>query len=327
MSSRRRLDFFPGNRSRAKGISVLVAGLFWALMASSSVSAGESGAVPVFSGDRAMSLLQAQCELGPRMPGSVGNTKLREMIVGMAREQGFAVHSLCFEATDPLSGEPIQVCNIVVSAGPEGGERLWLGAHYDTRPVSDQDALPELRTIPLTGANDGASGVAVLLHLLEILGANPPPGGVDLLFFDGEDSGLTGNAEGFCLGSRHLAQTWRDFGNPLSRGNPRGLIVLDMVGKKNLQIPMEAYAAVNAPEWTETVFQRAEKLGLGAFVPQRGPAIYDDHVPFLQQGIPAVDLIDFDFPEWHTTGDTPEVCSGASLEEVGRLMVDLIYRP
>jgi glutaminyl-peptide cyclotransferase len=274
-----------------------------------------------------MSLLRAQCELGPRMPGSVGNTKLREMIVGMAREQGFAVHSLCFEATDPLSGEPIQVCNIVVSAGPEGGERLWLGAHYDTRPVSDQDALPELRTIPLTGANDGASGVAVLLHLLEILGANPPPGGVDLLFFDGEDSGLTGNAEGFCLGSRHLAQTWRDFGNPLSRGNPRGLIVLDMVGKKNLQIPMEAYAAVNAPEWTETVFQRAEKLGLGAFVPQRGPAIYDDHVPFLQQGIPAVDLIDFDFPEWHTTGDTPEVCSGASLEEVGRLMVDLIYRP
>jgi acetylornithine deacetylase/succinyl-diaminopimelate desuccinylase-like protein len=151
------------------------------------------------------------------MPGSAGNEKLREMIVGMARKQGFAAHSLCFDATDPLSGEPIPVCNIVVSVGPEDGDRLWLGAHYDTRPVSDQDARPELRSIPLIGANDGASGVAVLMHLLEILGANPPPGGVDLLFFDGEDSGLTGNSDGFCLGSRHLARTCREFGNPLSR--------------------------------------------------------------------------------------------------------------
>lgn len=288
---------------------------------------GESAGMADFSGDRAMELLTAQCDLGPRTPGSMGNRRLREMIVDLAQKHGFKAHCLCFEATDPMSGEPIQICNIVVSVGPEGGERLWLGAHYDTRPVSDLDADPEKRSNPLTGANDGASGVAVLLHLIEILGVNPPSQGVDFLFFDGEDSGLAGNPTGFCLGSRHLAATCRDFGNPLSRGTPRGVIVLDMVGEKNLQIPMEGYSAVNAPEWTEAVFDRAARLGLAAFVPQRGHTVYDDHVPFLEQGIPAVDLIDFDFPEWHTTGDTPDICSSASLEEVGQLMLDFIYHP
>lgn len=282
---------------------------------------------PLFSGERALELLRDQCELGPRPPGSEGNRRLREMILGMAQEQGLNAYSLCFEAADPMSDKILQICNIVVSAGPEGGQRLWLGAHYDTRPISDHDPDPAKRALPLVGANDGASGVAVLLHLMEILGANPPPAGVDLLFFDGEDSGLAGDSTGFCLGSRHLASTCRQFGNPLSLGSPRGVIVLDMVGKKNLQIPMEAYSAVNAPAWTEAVFARAERLGLAAFVPEQGPAVYDDHVPFLEQGIPAVDLIDFDFPQWHTSGDTPEVCSEASLGEVGRLMVDLIYRP
>lgn len=302
----------------------LLAGLLCLLLAIPGFG-GESAGTPEFSGDRAMELLTVQCDLGPRTPGSLGNRRLREMIGDLARKHGFKAHSLCFEATGPMSGEPVQICNIVVSVGPEGGERLWLGAHYDTRPVSDLDADPEKRLTPLVGANDGASGVAVLLHLIEILGVHPPPQGVDFLFFDGEDSGLAGNPSGFCLGSRHLAATCRDFGNPLAQGTPRGVIVLDMVGKKNLQIPMESYSAVNAPEWTEAVFDRAVRLGLDAFVPQRGHAVYDDHVPFLEQGIPALDLIDFDFAEWHTTGDTPDVCSGASLEEVGRLMVDLIY--
>jgi hypothetical protein len=282
---------------------------------------------PEFSGARAMELLVAQCELGPRIPGSEANQALRDMIVEMARAHGLAVQTLCFDAADPLSGDPLRLCNVVVSAGPEGGERLWLGAHFDTRPISDHDPDPDLRATPLTGANDGASGVAVLLHLIEIMGSAPPPQGIDLLFFDGEDSGQAGDAGSFCLGSSHLASTWSDFGNPLAKGRPRGLIVLDMVGEKDLRIPMEAYSLTNAPEWTREVFERAELLGLGAFVPEPGTGVYDDHVPFLAQGIPAVDLIDFDFPQWHTTADTPDVCSAASLDEVGILMVDLIYRP
>ena len=326
MSSRKPLKIGVRGISSRGVFPALLPGLLCALLAVPAIC-GESAGTPDFSGDRAMELLKAQCDLGPRTPGSAGNRQLREMIVNLAQKQGFHAHALCFDSTDPMSGEPIPVCNIVVSAGPEGGERLWLGAHYDTRPVCDLDADPEKRSTPLVGANDGASGVAILLHLIEILGATPPLQGVDFLFFDGEDSGLAGKPDGFCLGSRHLAATCRDFGNPLSPGTPRGVIILDMVGKKNLRIPMEAYSAVNAPDWTEAVFDRAERLGLAAFVPQRGPAIYDDHVPFLEQGIPAVDLIDFDFPQWHTTGDTPDICSQESLAEVGRLMVDLIYRP
>jgi hypothetical protein len=292
-----------------------------------SAARGQAAGPPEFSGDRAMELLVAQCDLGPRTPGSEGNRRLREMITAEAHRLGLASSVLCFEGVDPLSGDPIEICNIVVSAGPEGGERLWVGAHFDTRPISDHDQDPARRAEPLVGANDGASGVAVLLHLMEIMGATGPPAGVDLLFFDGEDSGRAGDSSGFCLGSRRLAATWSDFGSPLSRGTPRGLVVLDMVGEKDLRIPMEAISLANAPEWTEHVFARAAALGLPAFVPEQGRPVYDDHVPFLQQGIPAVDLIDFDFPQWHTTGDTPAICSAASLAQVGRLMVDLIYGP
>ncbi len=316
-----------GGGIRIPWISLWLAAGGLGIFLNAPVVCGEIEGVTEFSGARAMEFINIQCDMGPRTPGSAGNLQLREMIVEMAREHGLEVNTLCFDAIDPISEREVQLCNVIVSAGPPGGERLWLGAHYDTRPISDHDDDPKLRSTPLAGANDGASGVAVLLHLMEIMANDPPPQGVDLMFFDGEDSGLSGDPSGFCLGSRRLAATCRDFANPLSRGTPRGVVVLDMIGKKNLQVPMEGYSLVNAPAWTAAIFERAAKLGLGAFVPERGPGVYDDHVPFLEQGIPAVDLIDFDFPQWHTTADTPDICSGASLAQVGRLMVDLIYNP
>ena len=283
--------------------------------------------VPAFSGERALALVQEQCDLGPRHPGSPGIVALRELIRERAEAAGLAFHRLPFTEPDPRGGPDLVSWNLVVSAGPPGGERLWLGAHYDTRPVSDMDADPALRDRPLVGANDGGSGVAVLLHLIELMGQVPPPQGVDLLFFDAEDSGLPAAADTYCLGSRHLARTWQDFGSPLAEGRPRGLVVLDMVGDKDLRIPMERYSLARAPAWTREVFDRAQELGLEAFEPRPGRAVIDDHLPFLEAGIPAVDLIDFDFPAWHTTGDTPEACSAASLGQVGRLVTDLVYRP
>lgn len=273
-----------------------------------------------------MEHLTAQTDLGPRPPGSKALADLRRMITELARAHGLRAVTLCFDAVDPQTGDPVEICNIVVQAGPEGGERLWLGAHYDTRPVSDQDPDPERRAVPIIGANDGASGVAVLMHLMEIMGDKPPTEGVDLLFFDGEDSGVSGDPRSFCLGSARLAATWQDFGNPLATGTPSGLIVLDMVGRKGLAIRQEAYSLGSSPEWTLAVFARADELGLTAFIPERGTPVFDDHIPFIEAGIPAVDLIDFDFPEWHTTADLPEACSPESLEQVGRLVTDLIYR-
>ena len=221
----------------------------------------------------------------------------------------------------------IEAGNVVVSAGPSGGERLWLGAHYDTRPWADRDPVPGRRNQPVIGANDGGSGTAVLLHLIELLGATPPPQGVDLIFFDAEDSGQAHDAAGFCLGSRHLVETLGDFGHPLSTGTPRGLVLLDMVGEADARIPQEGYSLEYAPEWTAFVFARAAALGLAVFEASPGRPVFDDHVAFLGAGIPAVDLIDFEYPQWHTADDTPAWCSAVTLGQVGRLVTNLTYRP
>ncbi len=283
---------------------------------------------PVFDGDRAMELLVEQVEIGPRTPGSPGNLLLRERIIEKARQGGLRVATHIFEANMPMGNSPVQLCNVIVSAGPAGSEagaRLWLGAHFDTRPICDRDPDPTLQGQPLAGANDGASGVAVLLHLMELLAETPPAVGVDLIFFDGEDSGLSGDPGTYCIGSQRLASTLGDFDNPLSGVGCEGLILLDMIGDKDLFIPMEGYSIRNAPEFTRRVFRRALALDLPAFSMTQGPSVFDDHVPFLQQGIPAVDLIDFDFPKWHTTRDTPDACSAASLQQVGHLVTDLVY--
>ena len=273
-----------------------------------------------------MTWLEAQCDLGPRPPGSPALERLRRLIEAHADSLGLPCRRQCFTTADPLGGATIEVCNLIVSCGPAGGARLWFGAHYDTRPIADKDPDPDRRDQPILGANDGASGVAVLLHLMELLAEAPPARGVDLLFFDGEDSGPAGDHEGFCLGSRHLAATWRDFGSPLAGGDPRALVLLDMVGKRNLDIGMEGFSYRYAREFTLAVFDRAVALGLGAFRPEPALPVYDDHVPFLEAGIPAVNLIDFDYPPWHTHADTPEQCDAASLAQVGRLVASLAWR-
>jgi len=289
----------------------------------------QAGAPPVFDGDRAMALLVKQTEMGPRTPGSSGNLLLRNTIISKAEKGNLRVKTHIFESVMPMGSSPVELCNVIVSAGPEGcsaGARLWLGAHFDTRPVCDRDPDSSLHEQPLVGANDGASGVAVLMHLMELLAANEPDVGVDLIFFDGEDSGLSGDPFTYCLGSQRLASTLGEFGNPLNSECCDGLILLDMIGDRDLFIPMEGYSLRNAPEFTKKVFQRAAELGLPAFSMTPGQTVFDDHVPFLQRGIPAVDLIDFSFPHWHTTSDTPESCSPGSLSQVGHLVTDLVYR-
>ncbi|MCP4291926.1 MAG: M28 family peptidase [bacterium] len=286
--------------------------------------------IPDFSGQEAMEFLVTQCELGPRIPGSEANLALRNLIVSKARKLKLSVTVHAFQTEMPMGNSPVELGNIIVSAGERDfspGTRFWLGAHYDTRPISDRDPDPGNHSKSIDGANDGASGVAVLWHLMDILAENPPSMGVDLLFFDGEDSGTSGQLNSFCIGSQKLASTMGDFDNPLEAASCRGLIVLDMIGDKDLFVPMEGYSLRNAPEFTRFIFQRAVNLGLPGFSMTPGRAVFDDHVPFLQQGIPAVDLIDFDYSVWHTQGDVPSACSPASLQQVGDLLIDVIYRP
>ncbi|MDD3642746.1 MAG: M28 family peptidase, partial [Candidatus Krumholzibacteria bacterium] len=171
---------------------------------------------------------------------------------------------------------------------------------------------------PIPGANDGASGVAVLLEIARLLGRHEPPVGVDIVLFDGEDSGETGAAADWCLGSAHFARNLRGY-------RPFAAIVIDMIGDRDLDIPMESYSLAAAPALLGELYDIASGLGYAQFRRERGPAIIDDHLPLIRAGLPAVDLIDFDYPWWHTLDDTPDKCSPRSLEAVGRVLVEYLW--
>lgn len=280
---------------------------------------GSEAAIPVFDADRAWEHLEKQVSFGPRDPGSEGHAACLDWMLEHLREHADAVRPHSFVFADPYSDRTIQATNVLASFRPELEPRIAIAAHWDTRPRADRDPDPARRDEPILGANDGGSGTAVLLALAEILAENPPPVGVDLLLFDAEDWGEEGDPDHYLIGSRRYVQD-----HP--RYRPRALVLLDLVGDADLNIPMEAYSLQAAPSLTRMVFQRAMALGLPAFSPVRGPAVLDDHVPFLQAGIPAVNLIDFDYPQWHTTADTLDACSPESLDQLGTLVLHLLWR-
>jgi hypothetical protein len=270
-----------------------------------------------FDEQRAFALLERQCEFGPRHPGSPGAAAALEFMRQHLAQHADRVLEHGFDWQDPYQPRVVRLTNLMASFRPELKRRIAFAAHWDTRPRADQETDPAKREQPILGANDGASGVAVLLALAEILDAQAPELGVDLLFFDAEDYGREGDAEHYLIGSRRFV-----LDHPQYR--PEALILLDMVGDADLRIPMERYSLDRAPELTQRVFALAVELGLSAFDPRPGRAVFDDHVPFLQSGTPALDLIDLDYDAWHTLGDTPDRCSPASLGQVGRLLLAVI---
>jgi Zn-dependent M28 family amino/carboxypeptidase len=200
-------------------------------------------------------------------------------------------------------------------------ERILLCAHWDTRPYADQDPDPQKRTRPILGANDGASGVAVLLEVARVLRQIPPVKGVDIVLFDGEDygRGFNGDTSDYFLGARRFAA--------VNKGKyaPRLGILLDMIGDKDLTIYYEGNSNRTYPDHVARVWQAAAVLGYKQFIRQGKYTISDDHIPLLEAGIPCIDLIDFDYPPWHTAGDTPDKCSPQSLKSVGDVVLKVVY--
>lgn len=186
-----------------------------------------------------------------------------------------------------------------------------LSAHWDTRPVADRERDPVRRRMPIVGANDGASGVAVLLELARLFRQQRPRVGVIFAFFDGEDAGT--DKGGYCLGSQYLADHL-----PAALRFEKG-INLDMVGDRDLNIPLESYSWQLARPLALEIWKVGSLLYPEIFRAVRGREVFDDHVPFLKREIPYVNLIDFDYPYWHTLEDTEDKCSAASLERVGRV--------
>jgi len=280
--------------------------------------------VPRFDEDHAFSYLVAQCDFGPRNPGSDGYYACLDYLITELDQSANEIILQDFSYQERRYNKQYNLENIIARFNPDSEFQTVISAHWDTRPWADQEDLRQDRDQPIIGANDGASGVAILLELAKIMGENPPPIGVNLVFFDGEDLGVPGENETYCQGSRFFAKNL-----PIPR--PDEAINLDMVGDKQLVLPIERYSLEYHPELVRHLWDRAKDMGLDAFIGRVDYAIYDDHIPLNEiAGIPSIDLIDFKYPNsyanfWHTMNDIPENCSEESLGQVGALMVDYIY--
>lgn len=280
--------------------------------------------VPRFDEDHAFSYLVAQCDFGPRNPGSDGYYACLDYLITELDQSANEIILQDFSYQEQRYNKLYNLRNIIARFNPDSEFQTVISAHWDTRPWADQEGLRQERDQPIIGANDGASGVAILLELAKIMGETPPPIGVNLVFFDGEDLGVAGENETYCQGSRFFAKNL-----PIPR--PNEAINLDMVGDKQLVLPIERYSLEYHPKLVRHLWDRAKEMGLDAFIGRVDYAIYDDHIPLNEiAGIPSIDIIDFKYPNsyanfWHTMNDIPENCSEESLGQVGDLMVDYIY--
>ena len=275
-----------------------------------------------FSGQRTMAFLEKICALGPRPSGSDGMVRQRTLLVEHFREAGGTVTGQAFEIRDRRTGQPVHMENLIVEWHPDRPERVLLGAHFDTRPFPDRDPVNPRGVF--IGANDGASGVAVLMELAAAMPSLRGPVGVDFVLFDAEEY-VFRPREPYCLGSNFFARQYvadRQAGRPRCRY--RAGVVVDMVADRNLELWQEMHSV----EWPDTkpivdaIWDVARRRGTRQFVARPKHTIEDDHVPLrVIGGIPTCDIIDFDYPQWHTTADTPEHCSGESLEAVGGVLL------
>jgi glutaminyl-peptide cyclotransferase len=264
-------------------------------------------------GDRMLADVHRLCEFGPRPAGSRAGRRQREFLAGHFRDCGAAVEFQPFVALDPLGGMPRACANLIASWGAGHPARRLIGAHGDTRPWSECDPDPARRRESFLGANDGASGIAVLMELARLLGAGGLPGrGAVLAAFDAEEL-VYDEAGDYCLGSRHYAAAL----DPAA--TPEGAIVVDMVGAPDTHFDRELYGYLSAPGLVEDVWSLAGELGVPGFRDDLGRAVEDDHLPLLHAGIPAALVIGFDDPRWHTTGDVPGRCSADRLAGVARV--------
>lgn len=280
----------------------------------------EAGEQKIFDGEHAYQILKQQCDFGPRDPGSIGHRQCLAFLENELRLHTSRVHLQKFKHYIKGLQKIVPLTNIIASFAPivETDRRMLLCAHWDTRPWADMDPQISNRGIPILGANDGASGVAVLVSLARIFAQDPPPVRVDIVLFDGEDAGIPGDNLTYCLGSQHFAKS-------IKHPDYERAVLLDMVGDADQQFAKERYSAVHLQRYVDHVWDRAAHLGLTMFTHQIGPEIFDDHRPLIDVGIPCINIIDFDYAFWHTVQDTPDKCRPASLQNIGDLLIDLIY--
>lgn len=283
------------------------------------LSSCQSQVIPEFNEKNAFQHLEKQCEFGARVPGTEAHLKCRDDLVATLQKYADRVMQQPFQAVMEQNKSTVTCYNIIANFNSSNTHRILLCAHWDSRPWADRDPDPANHNKPVPGASDGASGVAVLLEIARIITITPPNYGVDMVFFDAEDFGAYGQNSSWALGSKQFAQ------NSVRNYHPEFAILLDLIGDADQQLYMEQNSYQYARKFVDRVWKIAAHLGIPEFIPEVKFDVYDDHLNLLEIGIPAIDIIDFEYPYWHTVEDTPDKCSPKSLGNVGRVLLGVLY--
>lgn len=285
-------------------------------------------AAPV-DGERAMEDIRTQCSFGPRIPGTEGHAACRDWIKAQIAETGLVVWEQSFPATLPLTGAEVIGWNIwgippgFVSEMTDAADKLddsimLLSAHWDTRPVADNEPRGSSRE-PFLGANDGGSGVALALEIVRSLKGTPLEGRVALAFYDAEDSGVQKRPESWCLGSQYAAEHLPAWFSKVKLG-----INLDMVGARGTRLMKEGYSLEAQPREVERLWRTGRALAPGIFVDDVYGDVIDDHYAFIKKGLPYINVIGLPYEHWHRAGDKPEACDPRVMSQIGLVIVEFI---
>ena len=299
-----------------------------ALLALGACDKTQTAASTPFDGEAARGYVKTQLDFGARVPGTDAARKAGDWIAAEMRQRADTVIEQRWNHVT-AKGDTLPLRNIFARFRPQATTRILYVTHWDSRPVSDQAEDPARRSLPVPGANDGASGVALFIALGDVLKKTPPTVGVDLLFVDGEDYGTFGPPDvDVLLGSTYFAA------NMPAGYQPIFGVLFDMIGDADLEIPQEGNSLERAPEVVSRVWDTAAKLGYQRYFPPRdGGAITDDHIPLLDKGLRVVDVIDINYlgppgsskPNYHhTPDDTLDKVSARSLKIVGDVAMALI---
>ena len=278
---------------------------------------------PLFCGENAFQHLIKQCSFGPRNPGSEGHKNTLNYYLNTFKGLADTVFTQSFEDEMPRTRAKVKMNNVIAQFNRESNKQIMISAHWDTRPWADTGSIMK-KEMPILGANDGASGVAVIIELAYIFKQNPPPIGVSLVLFDAEDYGVPGDSWTYCKGSQYFARNL-----PISY--PEYGINIDMIADRQPEFYIERISYQQNASLVLELWELSEELGLKAFKKQAKDSIFDDHVPLYEiAGIPAINIIDFDYPNdktnyWHTHNDIVQNCSPNGLYQVGTLLVNHIY--
>lgn len=272
-----------------------------------------------FDAAAAMTNVRKQVAFGARVPGTAAHRATGDWLVAELKRRADTVIVQRWTHTT-ADGKQLPMRNILARFRPRESRRVLYLAHWDSRPIADRESDPVRAAQPVPGANDGASGVAILLGVADALKKKPSAVGVDLLFVDGEDWGNFDTDTDVLIGSRYFAEHLPD-----SAYAPLFGVLWDMVGDSVPVFEQEAYSVQSAPEVVQRVWTTAQRLGHeAAFTNRQGIAITDDHVPLQRKGLRVIDVIDLDYPWHHTTGDTPDKVSQRTLQMVGDVAMALI---